>query len=238
MAHVLRYIYHVMANRRILIVEDEQVLRRILVDALEDAGYDVIAAADGEQGLRYAEEHRIDLVVADIMMPRMDGFEMVRRIRTYHPDTLFIFLSARSSAEDVVEGFRSGGHDYMRKPFAMSELLVRIEALLTRLATTEEQTTEYNIASFCFDSICSTLRRGDVVIRLSSREASVLRLLAANIGRVVSSRTILLDLWGDDSYYNLRSLNVFVSKLRNHLSADASVEIISVRGVGYKLITK
>ena len=224
-----------MANRHILVVEDEQTLRRIVVEALERAGYDVVAAGDGEEGLRLFEACHADLVVADIMMPRMDGFEMVRRMRARYPDTLFLFLSARSGAEDVVEGFRTGGHDYLRKPFAMSELLVRIEALISRLGSVEGEATEYILGDYIFDVLRSTLRNGDIVIRLSSREAAILRSLAANRGRVVSSRAMLLDLWGDDSYYNLRSLNVYISKLRNYLSADSSIEIVSIRGVGYKL---
>ena len=224
-----------MANRHILVVEDEQTLRRIVVEALERAGYDVVAAGDGEEGLRLFEVCHADLVVADIMMPRMDGFEMVRRMRARYPDTLFLFLSARSGAEDVVEGFRTGGHDYLRKPFAMSELLVRIEALISRLGSVEGEATEYILGDYIFDVLRSTLRNGDIVVRLSSREAAILRSLAANRGRVVSSRAMLLDLWGDDSYYNLRSLNVYISKLRNYLSADSSIEIVSIRGVGYKL---
>ena len=224
-----------MANRHILVVEDEQTLRRIVVEALERAGYDVVAAGDGEEGLRLFEACHADLVVADIMMPRMDGFEMVRRMRARYPDTLFLFLSARSGAEDVVEGFRTGGHDYLRKPFAMSELLVRIEALISRLGSVEGEATEYILGDYRFDVLRSTLRNGDTVVRLSSREAAILRSLAANRGRVVSSRAMLLDLWGDDSYYNLRSLNVYISKLRNYLSADSSIEIVSIRGVGYKL---
>ena len=224
-----------MANRHILVVEDEQTLRRIVVEALERAGYDVVAAGDGEEGLRLFEACHADLVVADIMMPRMDGFEMVRRMRARYPDTLFLFLSARSGAEDVVEGFRTGGHDYLRKPFAMSELLVRIEALISRLGSVEGEATEYILGDYIFDVLRSTLRNGDIVVRLSSREAAILRSLAANRGRVVSSRAMLLDLWGDDSYYNLRSLNVYISKLRNYLSADSSIEIVSIRGVGYKL---
>lgn len=224
-----------MASRRILVVEDEPTLRRIVVEALESAGYDVAQASDGEAGIRRFEEHHADLVIADIMMPRMDGFEMVRRMRARHPDTLFLFLSARSGAEDVVEGFRTGGHDYLRKPFAMCELMVRIEALLSRLGTVASERTEYGIGSYLYDVTRSMLKRGDVVIRLSAREAAILRSLASNMGRVVSSRAMLLDLWGDDSYYNLRSLNVFISKLRNYLSEDKSIDIVSVRGVGYRL---
>ena len=226
-----------MAVRRILIVEDEATLRRIVADAMELAGYEVAVAEDGERGLRLFEGGRFDLVVADIMMPRMDGFQMVRRMRQLHPKTQFLFLSARSSSDDVVEGFRSGGHDYLRKPFAMNELMVRVEALLSRVEeTSADVCDEYRVGEYLFDVKHASLSRNGEVERLSARECAILLALVRNEGRVVSSRTMLLDIWGDDSYYNLRSLNVFVSRLRSRLAHDASIAIISVRGVGYKLL--
>lgn len=226
-----------MAVRRILIVEDEATLRRIVADAMELAGYEVAVAEDGEEGLRLFEGGRFDLVVADIMMPRMDGFQMVRRMRQLHPKTQFLFLSARSSSDDVVEGFRSGGHDYLRKPFAMNELMVRVEALLSRIEeTSADVRDEYRVGEYLFDVKHASLSRNGEVERLSARECAILLALVRNEGRVVSSRTMLLDIWGDDSYYNLRSLNVFVSRLRSRLAHDASIAIISVRGVGYKLL--
>lgn len=226
-----------MAVRRILIVEDEATLRRIVADAMELAGYEVAVAEDGEEGLRLFEGEHFDLVVADIMMPRMDGFQMVRRMRQLHPKTQFLFLSARSSSDDVVEGFRSGGHDYLRKPFAMNELMVRVEALLSRIEeTSADVCDEYRVGEYLFDVKHASLSRNGEVERLSARECAILLALVRNEGRVVSSRTMLLDIWGDDSYYNLRSLNVFVSRLRSRLAHDASIVIISVRGVGYKLL--
>lgn len=226
-----------MAVRRILIVEDEATLRRIVADAIELAGYEVAVAEDGEEGLRLFEGGHFDLVVADIMMPRMDGFQMVRRMRQLHPKTQFLFLSARSSSDDVVEGFRSGGHDYLRKPFAMNELMVRVEALLSRIEeTSADVCDEYRVGEYLFDVKHASLSRNGEVERLSARECAILLALVRNEGRVVSSRTMLLDIWGDDSYYNLRSLNVFVSRLRSRLAHDASIAIISVRGVGYKLL--
>lgn len=223
-----------MASRRILIVEDEDVLRRILTDALTCAGYDVVAAADGEQGLLLFDRHSPDLVVADIMLPRMDGFDMVRRMRSRRESAQYLFLSARDDAEDVVDGFKAGASDYIRKPFAMNELLVRIEALLSRIADADEQVL-FHIGEYSFDSSAQLLVRDTESIRLSSREASILLVLVRSRGRVVSSRSLLLDIWGDDSYYNLRSLNVYISKLRSLLRADKSIEIISERGVGYRL---
>lgn len=223
-----------MANRDILVVEDEPTLRRIVVEALERSGYEVCSASDGEEGLHLFESHCADLVVADIMMPRMDGFEMVRRMRERGANTQFIFLSALDSAEDVVEGFRSGGHDYIRKPFDMSELLVRVESLLSRLEV-HQSASEQRVGRCLFNAETGELRDEDRVEHLSSREAAILKILLDNRGEVVTYQQLLLDIWGDDSYYNLRSMNVFVSHLRTKLARLGSVQIVSVRGVGYKL---
>lgn len=223
-----------MAKREILIVEDDATLRRILRDVLTIKGYEVVVASDGEQGCRLFSEHDVDLVIADVMMPRMDGFEMVRRMRESGANTQFIFLSALDSAEDVVEGFRAGGHDYLRKPFDMSELLVRVESLLSRLEASDASS-ELRVGKALFNADVGELRDEDRVEHLSSREAAILKILIQNRGKVVTYQQLLLDLWGDDSYYNLRSMNVFVSHLRTKLQRIGSVQIASVRGVGYKL---
>lgn len=223
-----------MSKRAILVVEDDATLRRILRDVLLIKGYEVFVAEDGEDGCRQFSEHDIDLVIADVMMPRVDGFEMVRRMREGGATAQFMFLSALDSAEDVVEGFRSGGHDYLRKPFDMSELLVRVEALLGRLEV-RQTASEQRLGRCLFDTETGELRNGDRVEHLSSREAAILKILLENRGEVVTYQQLLLDLWGDDSYYNLRSMNVFVSHLRTKLARIGSVQIASVRGVGYKL---
>ena len=223
-----------MAKRVILVVEDDATLRRILRDVLIIKGYEVLVAEDGEEGCRLFGEHTIDLVIADVMMPRMDGFEMVRSMRMRGANTQFIFLSALDSAEDVVEGFRSGGHDYLRKPFDMNELMVRVESLLSRLEV-RQSVSELCVGRATFDAATGELRSGDRVEHLSSREAAILRILLENIGKVVTYQQLLLELWGDDSYYNLRSMNVFVSHLRAKLQRIGSAHISSERGVGYKL---
>ncbi|MBQ5738096.1 MAG: response regulator transcription factor [Alistipes sp.] len=223
-----------MAKRSIMVVEDDATLRRILRDVFTIKGYEVLVASDGEEGCRLFSEHDVDLVIADVMMPRMDGFEMVRRMRESGANTQFIFLSALDSAEDVVEGFRSGGHDYLRKPFDISELMVRVESLLCRLEV-RIQHSEHRIGECLFDTETGELRKGDRVEHLSSREAQILRMLLDNRGEVVTYEQLLLEIWGDDSYYNLRSMNVFVSHLRTKLARLGSVQIASVRGVGYKL---
>lgn len=224
-----------MANRDILIVEDEAVLGRVLSDALRDAGYNVTLAVDGVEGLKAFDAHRPDLVVADIMMPRMDGMTMVEQIRRLDSGVEVLFLSARSGAEDVVEGFRRGGNDYLRKPFSLEELMARIEALLARHADSVEGDT-ISIGNYRFDANRWTLTLDGTTRRLTARESAVLAVLARKVGDVVDSSTLLRDIWGDDSYYNLRSLNVFVSRLRGYLSGDKRIEIQSVRGEGYRLV--
>ena len=223
-----------MAKRVILVVEDDTTLRRILRDVLIIKGYEVLVAEDGEEGCRLFSEHDVDLVIADVMMPRIDGFEMVRRMRHKGANTQFIFLSALDSAEDVVEGFHSGGHDYLRKPFDMNELMVRVESLLSRLEV-RQSISELRVGRATFDAATGELRSGDRVEHLSSREAAILRILLENMGKVVTYQQLLLELWGDDSYYNLRSMNVFVSHLRAKLQRIGSAHIVSERGVGYKL---
>lgn len=223
-----------MAKRVILVVEDDATLRRILRDVLIIKGYEVLVAEDGEEGCRLFSEHDVDLVIADVMMPRIDGFEMVRRMRDKGTKTQFIFLSALDSAEDVVEGFRAGGHDYLRKPFDMNELMVRVESLLSRLEV-RQSISELRVGRATFDAATGELRSGDRVEHLSSREAAILRILLENMGKVVTYQQLLLELWGDDSYYNLRSMNVFVSHLRAKLQRIGSAHISSERGVGYKL---
>ena len=226
-----------MASKRVLIVEDEAVLRRIVADAVERAGYSVAVASDGEEGLRLFESEQPHLVIADIMMPRLDGLEMVRSMRRTGGVTQFLFLSARSGADDVVEGFRAGGHDYLRKPFALNELMARVEAHLARVDDADS-VTEYAIGSYRFVPAEQTLVRNDAVTHLSTRESAILAALSAEMGSVVSSHRMLMDIWGDDSYYNLRSMNVFISKLRGYLAEDKGIEIISIRGVGYKLVVR
>ena len=226
-----------MASKRVLIVEDEAVLRRIVADAVERAGYSVAVASDGEEGLRLFLSEQPHLVIADIMMPRLDGLEMVRSMRRAGGVTQILFLSARSGADDVVEGFRAGGHDYLRKPFALNELMARVEALLARVDD-GDSVTEYAIGSYRFVPAEQTLVRNDAVTHLSTRESAILAALSAEMGSVVSSHRMLMDIWGDDSYYNLRSMNVFISKLRGYLAEDKGIEIISIRGVGYKLVVR
>ncbi len=223
-----------MASRYILVVEDESTLARILGDALRGAGYDVAIASNGVEGLELFKARRPDLVIADIMMPKMDGLTMVEHMRDESHATEVLFLSARSGAEDVVAGFRSGGNDYMRKPFSLDELLARVAALLARHPVDDGK--HITIGQYRLDVERWTLSRLGTTRRLTARESAVLAMLATHIGDTVSSEVLLQEIWGDDSYYNLRSLNVFVSRLRGYFSDDPTIEIQSVRGVGYRLL--
>ena len=227
-----------MAKRQILIVEDEAMLRRIVRDAVESAGHYVTTAEDGEEALRLFRAEQPHLVIADIMLPKLDGFEMVRAMREEGGNTQYLFLSARSTAEDVVDGFRVGGNDYLRKPFAINELMARVEALLMRLGD-DGDSEIYTIGRYTLDTKAQTLTIDAETRRhLSTKESAILATLAQNADSVVSSRSLLMEIWGDDSYYNLRSMNVFISKLRSYLSKDKRIDISSVRGVGYKLYIK
>lgn len=230
---------------QVLLVEDERTLAMIIKDTLEAQGFSITIAGDGEEGLRCFEEHRPDIVVADVMMPRMDGFEMVRRIRKQDRFVPVLFLTARTAVNDVVEGFHTGGDDYLKKPFGMQELIVRINALVARARRYDPSAIEHkkdedhevlDIGRYHLDVYTQQLTIDKRAQDLSHRETQLLRMLAEHPGEVVESRRILLDLWGDDSFFNSRSLQVFITKLRHKLSLDENIQIINVRGIGYRLI--
>ena len=211
----------------------------------------VTTVHDGLEALRQYEGNRPDILVADVMMPRMDGFELVRRIRRRDAQLPILFLTARSATDDVVEGFELGANDYLKKPFGMRELIVRVKALVRRNGATplsaagaplsrrgEAEGDSFSIASFVFDAGAQRLTHvlSGTVTDLSHREAEILRALCTHRGKVVESRDLLLSLWGDDSIWNARSLHVFITKLRHHLQRDPKLRIVNVRGIGYKLI--
>lgn len=224
-----------MVGKRILIVEDEATLGRVLSDTLRSHGYEVTLAEDGIAGIELFTAQHADLVIADIMMPHMDGLSMVEEIRKMDSRVEVLFLSARSAAEDVVEGFRRGGNDYLRKPFSLDELLARIAALLSRHPEGDE-TTIINIGHYRLNSRLWTLSLEGSTRRLTARESAILVVLAQHRGEIVTTTELLNEFWGDDSYYNLRSLNVFISRLRSYLRDDKRIEIQSVRNTGYRMV--
>lgn len=223
----------------VLLVEDELTLAMIIKDTLEENGFSIHTAADGEEGLRLFFELRPDVLVADVMMPKMDGFEMVRRIRQMDKQTPVLFLTARSAINDVVEGFELGANDYLKKPFGMQELIIRIKALMGKaFLFTEEKVANkrFEIGSYLFDPVTQTLMQAGATQALSHRESEILKRLCENRNQVVNTKDVLLELWGDDSFFNSRSLHVFITKLRHKLSQDEQIRIVNVRGIGYKLI--
>ena len=228
-----------MEQINVLLVEDESTLAMIIKETLEGQGFHIRLAGNGEEGLRLFFQEKPDVLVADVMMPRVDGFEMVRRIRRTDRQTPVLFLTARSSVNDVVEGFELGGNDYLKKPFGMQELIVRVKALLGRassLVADEPVGQTFGIGHYLFDSQTQTLACAGMIQKLSYRESEILRRLCQNRNQVTDMRQLLLDLWGDDSFFNQRSLHVFITKLRHKLGKDGHVRIINVRGIGYKLI--
>ena len=230
-----------MGKINVLLVEDEQTLAMIVKDTLEEQDFIIHTARDGEEGLRTFFDLHPDVLVADVMMPRIDGFEMVRRIRQTDKTTPVLFLTARSAINDVVEGFELGANDYLKKPFGMQELIVRIKALMGKAFISPEEfgctKKVFEIGKYDFSSTTQLLTYEGIEQELSHRESEILKRLCENKSQVVNTQNILLELWGDDSFFNSRSLHVFITKLRHKLAKDESIRIINIRGIGYKLIT-
>lgn len=210
-------------------------LSEILCDTLRDRDFEVVAAYDGEEALERVRTESFDVVVTDVMMPRMDGFTLVKRLRAAGCSTPVLFLTARSATEDVVRGFDVGGNDFLRKPFALDELIVRLRALAGRTSNRQAEPTCYELGSLRFEVEQKMLYGAQEQMQLSAREAAVLVWLCRHAGQVVEASALLEELWGDDNFFNLRSLNVYISRLRRHLMIEPNVEIVSIRGVGYKL---
>lgn len=225
-----------MEKINVLLVEDELTLAMIIKDTLDGKEFEIHLASDGKEGLRLYREIKPDIIVTDIMMPAMDGFNMVKEIRRQDEKIPVLFLSARSAADDVVEGFESGGNDYLKKPFGMAELIIRIKALLHKVSSRKPDITFFQLGQYEFDSITQTLTFCDEKQFLSNRESEILKRLCENKDQVLPMKDVLLDLWGDDSFFNTRSLHVFITKLRHKLAKDESIRILNVRGIGYKLI--
>lgn len=227
-----------MRKDRILLVEDDSTLSFIIEDALMREGFDVVCAPEGEAGLKKFKDLGADLVIADVMMPRMDGFEMVRHIRLTSSSVPVLFLTARTSVEDVVKGFDIGANDYVRKPFGILELVVRIRALLkrTRQGDVEESHFVQGDCSLDFASQC--LAVGGESIVLSHIEAVILDELFRHPNAVVEARALMYRIWHNDDYNNLNRLHGFIYKLRRYLSQSSAVTLLNIRGVGYKLAVR
>ncbi|MFN5171169.1 MAG: response regulator transcription factor [Cyclobacteriaceae bacterium] len=221
-------------STRVLYVEDEPFLARIVKESLESRQYSVHLVTEGRVAVDAFEQVKPDICVLDVMLPHKDGFEIAAEIRQRNPEVPIIFLTAKSQTEDVLKGFGAGGNDYLRKPFSMEELIGRINNLMTLSRKhTAGSADQVKLGDFVFHPNRYELQLGDQVRKLSHREATLLQLLGANQNKIINRKDILLQLWGDDSFFNSRNLDVYITKLRDYLKEDPSLEIITIKGVGY-----
>lgn len=223
---------------KILFVEDERDLSLIVCDTLRQQGYDVVAAFDGIEGLARYKTEGADLIVADVMMPRLDGFAMAREIRRLSANVPIVFLTAKSTIDDVEEGFDIGANDYLKKPFELRELLVRIKALLRNKANSLAENVTYNIGGYKFDATNQMLVFNGKETVISNIEARILEKLASNIGRTVDASELMIAVWGRDEVSNRNSLHGYIHKLRRAFRHDPDISIINQRGFGYMLSVK
>ncbi len=228
-----------MSKNKILFVEDEQSLGLIVKESLEIRGFEVQYCQDGKSGLRTFKEFNPDICLLDIMMPIKDGYTLAQDIRKIDQQVPIIFLTARSQSADVVKGFELGANDYLKKPFSMEELIVRVKARLNdNLGMSELNSDQMSfvIGAYNFEYNRQTLEFQSEMRKLTHREAEILRLLCISKNKVLERSKVLDKVWGDDNFFNARSMDVFITKLRKYLSGDPQVEILNVRGIGYKLI--
>lgn len=225
-------------SNKILFVEDEEDLTLIVADTLRGQGYDVITAPDGIQGLDKFKSEAADIVVADVMMPKMDGFTMAKEIRKLSPTVPLLFLTAKSTIDDVEQGFEIGANDYLKKPFELRELIVRIKALLRRSGENRTEDIRFAIGAYTFNVTTQTLSFGDKETELSHFEAKILERLATNIGKTVDASELMIAVWQRDEQSNRNSLHGYIHKLRRALRHDPTISIINQRGFGYMLVIR
>lgn len=227
-----------MSNIKILYVEDELFLGKIVRESLESRGFDVMMETDGAKVFELFKRSKPDICVLDVMLPNKDGFAIADEIREIDEEVPIIFLTAKVQTEDVVKGFGLGGNDYIRKPFSMEELIVRIQSLLRNKTegTTKVTGDSVTIGKYTFQLNRQLLSVGKEEKKLSYRESELLKLLYENRDKIIDRKDILNLLWGNDSFFNSRNLDVYITKLRSYLREDASLEIITIKGIGYRFV--
>jgi DNA-binding response OmpR family regulator len=223
---------------KILLAEDDPNLGTLLQEYLQAKGYDVVLAKDGNAGLDLFLKQEFDFCILDVMMPKKDGFALAKEIRTKNADIPLIFLTAKSMQDDTLKGFELGADDYITKPFSMEELLVRIKAIMKRSKKleVEEAAGQYKIGMYEFFPHQHELALNGQAQKLTTKESELLLLFCKNANRVVSRSYALKLIWGDDSYFNARSMDVYITKLRKFLKADPSLQIMNLHGEGFKLV--
>ncbi len=222
---------------RILLCEDDENLGMITREYLVDKGYEAELFTDGESGYKAFLKGRYDICLLDIMMPKKDGFQLAQEIRTVNSEVPIIFLTAKTLKEDILEGFKRGADDYITKPYSMEELVYRIEAIIRRVKGKKgKEITMYQIGKFTFDTQKQVLICGNVNERLTTKESELLTLLCAHVNEILERNFALKSIWIDDNYFNARSMDVYITKLRKLLKGDPNIEINNVHGRGYRLI--
>ncbi|MBQ2001961.1 MAG: response regulator transcription factor [Bacteroidaceae bacterium] len=221
----------------ILLCEDDENLGMLLREYLEAKGYTAELCADGEEGYKAFMEKSFDLCILDVMMPKMDGFTLATKIREINSEIPFMFLTAKTLKEDILEGFKIGADDYITKPFSMEEVVFRIEAILRRVrGKKNKETTVHQIGRYTFDTQKQLLTFEGENTKLTTKEAELLTLLSSKANELLQRDYALKTIWIDDNYFNARSMDVYITKLRKHLKKDPNVEILNVHGKGYKLV--
>ena len=222
----------------ILLCEDDENLGMLLREYLQAKGFDAELCPDGDAGYKAFLKSKFDICILDVMMPKKDGFTLAKEIHAANPEVPIMFLTAKNLKEDVLEGFKIGADDYITKPFSMEELTLRIEAVLRRVrGMKSKDVAQYNIGKFVFDTKKQLLVFEGKAVKLTTKESELLSLLCAHQNQILQRDFALKAIWVDDNYFNARSMDVYITKLRKHLKADDSVEIINIHGKGYKLIT-
>jgi len=222
---------------RILLAEDDESFGILLREYLQAKNFEVDLMGNGEKALRSFERNHYDICVFDVMMPVKDGFTLAKDVRMINSDIPIIFLTAKSLKEDVLEGFKIGADDYITKPFSMEELIFRLEAILRRTrGDTAEGQSHFAIGEYTFDSTKQSLILKGAERKLTTKEADLLKLLCMNANKILERNFALKSIWVDDSYFNARSMDVYITKLRKYLKEDPKVEILNVHGKGFKLI--
>lgn len=223
---------------KVLYVEDELFLGKIVKETLESRGFEVVMETDGADVMRSFEDEQPDLCILDVMLPHRSGFEIAEDIRKINDDIPILFLTAKTQTEDLVHGFKIGGNDYIRKPFSMEELIVRIENAL-RVKKEEPIVAmgeTIQIGNYHFHVNKQVLRLGTVDKKLSYREAELLKYLYLNSNTIIDRRELLNHIWGNDSFFNSRNLDVYITKIRSYLKEDPNLEILTIKGVGYRFV--
>lgn len=225
---------------RVLLAEDDPNLGRLLQEYLDAKGFTTELAVNGKEGFDKFRKGTWDICLLDVMMPVKDGYTLAKEIREINKDIPVVFLTAKSMKEDTIEGFNAGADDYITKPFSMEELLLRVRAILRRTkgSVANADQIQFTVGDYAFDSQRQMLEHGSKAQKLTSKESDLLRLLALHKNDVLDRSLALNTIWGDDSYFNSRSMDVYIAKLRKYLKEDPTVEIMNIHGKGFRLIAK